>query len=291
MSEQSTIHFFDIYEVFHRAETMRYEFVRSVFQKLLRDQEIQLTNSLLAVCAGLEERRLFLELGFAHVTISNVDSRLEAADYFPYQWKYQDAENLTFVDEQFDFVFVSDGLHHCASPHRALLEMYRVARYGIIVFEARDSLLIRLASRLGFSAEYELEAVAANDCAYGGLRNTDIPNYVYRWTERELQKTIQAYHPIGRHRFRFFHGLSLPTERLSMGNNRLKWFLSLLIGPAVRLLTAVFSRQCNLLAMFVRKPRPEDLWPWITIESGHPQTRKEVLSNRFKATRVKRTER
>ena len=35
-----------------------------------------------------------------------------------------------FEDGAFDFVVVHQGLHHCHSPHRGLLEMYRVARRG-----------------------------------------------------------------------------------------------------------------------------------------------------------------
>jgi ubiquinone/menaquinone biosynthesis C-methylase UbiE len=53
-------------------------------------------------------------------------------EFAPFSWSFQDAEQLSFEDEAFDYVFVHAGLHHCASPHRALLEMYRVARRGIM---------------------------------------------------------------------------------------------------------------------------------------------------------------
>jgi ubiquinone/menaquinone biosynthesis C-methylase UbiE len=60
-----------------------------------------------------------------------------------------DAERLTYGDGSFDVVIAHAGLHHCHSPHRALLEMYRVARKAAIAFESRDSRLIRTAVRLG----------------------------------------------------------------------------------------------------------------------------------------------
>ncbi len=56
---------------------------------------------------------------------------------------------------------VHAGLHHCGSPHRALLEMYRVARKAAVVFEARDSLMMRSAVALGFTNDFELEAVSS----------------------------------------------------------------------------------------------------------------------------------
>ena len=31
-------------------------------------------------------------------------------------WSYQDAQALSFDDRSFDWVFVSEGLHHCRSP-------------------------------------------------------------------------------------------------------------------------------------------------------------------------------
>jgi hypothetical protein len=55
------------------------------------------------------------------------------------------------------------------SPHRALLEMYRVARKCVIAFESRDSLLIRTAVRFGLMLDYELNAIAGGR---GGLADT-----------------------------------------------------------------------------------------------------------------------
>ncbi len=80
----------------------------------------------------------------------------------------QDVERLGFTDRAFDFVVVHQGLHHCHSPHRGLLEMYRVARRGVLAFEPRDTRLVRLGVRLGFGQEYEIAAVAEN-----GLRRFD----------------------------------------------------------------------------------------------------------------------
>ena len=80
-------------------------------------------------------------------------------------------------------------------PHRALLSMYSVARKGIIFFEACDSFVMQVAAYFNFTVNYEHSAVYYNDMTYGGVKNTSIPNYVYRWTEREVEKTIRSFYP------------------------------------------------------------------------------------------------
>jgi len=105
------------------------------------------------------------------------------------------------------------GLHHCASPHKALIEMYRVCRKGILALEARDSLVMRSAVALDLVPQFELIAVAL---AGFGLRDTPIPNYIYRWTEREVRKTLESAYPHHVHDIEFFYGLRVPNYRLSM---------------------------------------------------------------------------
>ncbi len=260
---------------------MRFSFVQSVMLKLLKLNIISGADSVLAVCAGPEEKNLFSTLGFADVTISNLDQRVTATEFSPYKWSYEDAQNLSFSDDQFDFAFVSDGLHHCSSPHRALLEMYRVARKGIIMFEGRDSLLMRLANQIKLVPEYELEAVVANDYRFGGINNSQIPNYIYRWTERELKKTIHANNPIGNHVFRFFYGLSLPYETSSMKKSSFKLNIVRMAAPLMSVLSHIFPKQNNLFAMFVMKPQAaEDILPWLMMRDG------EVVFNRHYADAI-----
>jgi ubiquinone/menaquinone biosynthesis C-methylase UbiE len=82
----------------------------------------------LVVCRGEFDRDTLLEEGYTAVTISNLDDRVRGDEFAPYAWSFQDAEALSFPDRSFDYCIVHAGLHHCASPHRALLEMYRAAR-------------------------------------------------------------------------------------------------------------------------------------------------------------------
>lgn len=262
---------------------MRVNFVRKVLADLLKQNKLQLTSKILVVCGGQSERALFEEMDFSDVVISNLDVRMSANQFEPFGWSYQDAQSLTYEDGVFDWVFVSDGLHHCALPHKALTEMYRVAKQGVIVFESRDSLLMRLANKTGLSPEYELEAVIDHDFAFGGYNNTHIPNYIYRWTERDFEKTLKSFDPTGRINFQYQYGISLPYSQAEFKKTNLKFVTLKLVGPFVRLFTKVFKRQCNLFCMISLKPDVhQDLWPWLTLENAEISFNRAYAAEHFK---------
>lgn len=261
---------------------MRFEFTIEQTEKLITDGVLSTDDSILAVCAGTSERQMFLDLGFDDVTISNLDDRMTAEEYAPYSWSCEDAHHLSFSDGEFDFVFVADGLHHCNAPHQALLEMYRVARKGIIVVESRDNLLMRLAMRLNLTPTYELEGVVVHDCTHGGVNNTSIPNYIYRWTEREFEKTIRSNDPTGRLTFRYFYGLNLPFWHAEVKKSRLKYYILRLSQPILRLGVWLFRKQCNSFAMVAIKPGPEDIWPWLLNEGEAFRLSRDYAEAHFK---------
>ena len=61
---------------------------------------------------------------------------------------------------------------------------------------------------MNWSEEYELSAVKKN-INTGGVDNTNVPNYVYRWTEREIIKLIKSYKPEINHKIYFDYGYQL----------------------------------------------------------------------------------
>jgi SAM-dependent methyltransferase len=256
-------------------------FYRRALDQLLADGTIARDMSVLVVAGGEADRQAFLGAGFENVTISNIDDTGDA--YAPYSWSHEDAESLHFADDTFDFVVVSAGLHHCASPHRALLEMYRVARVGLMAIESRDSLLMRAAVRAGAAGAYELEAVVAHGFGGGGVRNTPVPNYVYRWTEREVEKTIAANAPHATHRFRYFREFELPESLLDMRRNRLAALAVRAAKPVVTAITRAFPSQGNLFAFVVLKPRlPADLHPWLRQEGAEVVPDAEWMRRRIR---------
>ena len=110
-----------------------------------------------------------------------------------------DSEKLPFKDSSFDYSFVAASLHHLKRPQLGLFELLRVARYGVIVIEPNDSILTRLATKLGLAQEVE-------KCG----------NYVFRFAKREVIKIAMALfckcsimrcfaiHKVARTRFGFY---------------------------------------------------------------------------------------
>lgn len=240
-----------------------YDFYSSTLSWLLKQRILDRDMRILVVCGCHADKEELSSLGFTNAVISNLDERLKGNEFAPYAWSHQDAENLAFRDGEFDFVIAHNGLHHCYSPHRALLEMYRVSRKGLLVFEPRDTFLVRIGVRLNFGQEYEVAAVADN-APFGGVKNTFIPNYVYRWTEREIEKTISSYAPWGRHRFLFRYALRVPWRRLKTLKNKMLYLLVRVLLPLLQLFFRLFPKQANGFAFVVVKSRiPEDLHPWL----------------------------
>lgn len=246
------------------------DFYHQVVDGLLARGTLDRSMSILVACGGEQDKRALERLGFSDVTISNLDQRSGKDVYHPYKWSHQDAEQLTFGDATFDFCIVHSGLHHCHSPHRGLLELYRVARQGVLMFEPYDNVLTRIGAKLGLGQEHEHAAVYFDEKGFGGVRNGPIPNYVYRFTRRELRKTLQSYEPLGWHRIEFIHALRVPWVQLRGRKNKLYLAAVLSAYPLAAVLARVFPSACNNFAAVILKLGPRDrLHPWLrTTASG-----------------------
>lgn len=153
-------------------------------------------GSVLVIGGGSHDLAALARLGFRKVALSNLQESLAGitipegleVESFP-----ADAEAIALPDASFDLVFAHEVLHHCASPHRALCEMLRVARRHVVILEPNDSAVMRLLVRFRLSFPYELMAVVANGYVAGGVRNSNVPNFIYRWNAHEVWKTASAY--------------------------------------------------------------------------------------------------
>lgn len=265
-----------------KRETGQDEFYIDTLVWLLNRGVLRKDMKLLVVCGGNLDRDVLLRTRFENVTISNLDSQMKPGAFEPFSSSIQDVEALAIEDEAFDFCIAHNGLHHCYSPHQGLLEMYRVAKRGVLVFEPRDTLVARLGAKLGFGQEYETAAVAANGCVAGGTRDTPIPNYVYRWTEREIEKTIRSYSPWGKPHFLYRNALRVPWQRLRDLKSRVFYLLVRSLLPLLRLFFLCFPGQANGFAFVVLKPQlPQDLFPWLEMHNGHLLPNKEWMGREY----------
>ncbi len=92
------------------------------------------------------------------------------------------AEQLPFADNQFDFVFTKECLHHTQRPYQAVHEMLRVAREGIVIIEP-----------------HTLRRFRIRDCVQQITRR--LLRFRRRSTRDELPKVV--YEPCGNYLFRF----------------------------------------------------------------------------------------
>jgi SAM-dependent methyltransferase len=153
----------------------------------------------LIVGGSSEDAETLSRVGFAHVVNSNLPTDLnrtsgKGLESGPCGVPI-DAEEIDLPDESFDLVFAHAVLHHCRSPHLALCEMLRVCKKHVVFLEPNDSLVMRFLEVTGFSFPYEIGAVVGHDCSSGGVRDSQIPNYIYRWNRREVFKTVSSSMP------------------------------------------------------------------------------------------------
>lgn len=157
-----------------------------VFARYIRALEVDQTQAVLVVGGGEEDVAILSAVGFQQVILSNLKTGGALS---------LDAEDIELPDNSYSVVFAHTVLHHCRCPHKAVGEMLRVARDHVFFLDANDSWAFRLLTRLKLSYPYELGVTGSFDYRAGGMRNGTIPNYMYRWTLREVRKCVAAYHP------------------------------------------------------------------------------------------------
>jgi SAM-dependent methyltransferase len=224
-------------------------FYCGALRELIASEKVFPSDSVLIVCGGSLDDAVMRQVGFNNFTLTNIDGNGER----------QDAESLAYAEGSFDVVIVHAGLHHCHSPHRALLEMYRVARKAVIAFESRDSFLMRIAVKLGLTMDYEVDSVTAD--GKGGVAETGIPNFVYRWTEREVWKVIATFDPLRKPNVQFFYDIRIPIQRFAASGSHAMRAIGVLVEPLSRVFAAIVPRQCNEFAFVVFKGGA--LHPWV----------------------------
>jgi SAM-dependent methyltransferase len=246
-------------------------FYVQVLQSARQAGALRPDDRVLVVCGGAKDEASLREAGLSHFEISNISGD-----------QVVDTENLPYPDGSFDTVIVHSGLHHCASPHRGLLEMHRVARRSVVLFEPADSRVTRVGQKLGIGQTYEFAAVADNGLRCAGWRNTSVPNWVYRFTASEIRQTINCAAPFGPHHFRFHYRTRIPWTQLKMRRNKLPLALACLAAPFLRLLDAigpVFSN--NLAAVIVKPELPAQAFPWLELKDGRLQASAQWFTGKF----------
>jgi SAM-dependent methyltransferase len=176
----------------------RTQFLR-VLGYVVKAHRMSLDERVLILGGSAQDEHTLRKVGFKHIVNSNLPTdmgRMCGVESAPEtQHIALDAEQIDLPSDSFDLVFASEVLHHCISPHRALCEMIRVSRRYVLFLEPNDSLAMNALVRMRFSFPYELPAVIDHDYRSGGLRDSQIPNFIYRWNRHEVFKTVSSFIP------------------------------------------------------------------------------------------------
>lgn len=123
--------------------------------------------------AGYDAWRMKLA-GFGDVLATDLDDAVLArskASGFIDKYQVENAERLSFADNSFDFILCKEALHHMSRPYAAIYEMFRVARYGVVVIEPQDAWVDFPCATYDTTPRYE-----------------EVGNFVYVFSTRELEK-------------------------------------------------------------------------------------------------------
>ena len=178
----------------------RYTKDRSQFDRVLRKcvekGGIDINDTVLVVGGRQEDAECLLRCGFHRITLSTIDGvpdEPEAPGDLPVI--AVDAEDIRLPDQSYDIVFVHEVIHHCRSPHRAMCEMLRVARHQVLMMEPNESAFMRLLVRMQLSFPFELMAVIDHNYLSGGVRDSQIPNFIFRWNRHDVDKLVSSFLP------------------------------------------------------------------------------------------------
>jgi ubiquinone/menaquinone biosynthesis C-methylase UbiE len=226
---------------------IRFEFYQNQILKFLHKNK-----SILVLGASSDEGNLFHKLQFKKVTLSNIDlAQLKGAEKYKFKKIKIDFRNLCKIkNNSYDYVVVHASIHHTSRPHNIILEMYRIAEHGILIVESNDSFIMRLSVKLNFSEDFEKSALNENTYV-GGVDGTNIPNYVYRWTEREIKKLFYSYQPDKNINIIFNYQNNIFNENLS--NNLIKKIIITFSYIFLKIIFFLFPKQQNLMSIYIDK--------------------------------------
>ena len=122
--------------------------------------------------------------GKAHATdISDKLLKIGHEKGFIQDFSQQNAENLNFENNSFDYVLIKEAFHHFPRPWIALHEAFRVCKKGVILIEPNDE--------KRFFQKILKKILRKNTDSYGF---EPVGNFIYRLNNDELEKFLLGMH-------------------------------------------------------------------------------------------------
>ena len=214
---------------------------RNLFLKTQVKKYLQMNSTILIFGGGQMEKEVFNDLKY-DLTFLNIDNH----DLYGVKYKtiIGSMQNSKIENEKYDYVIANASIHHSSQPHACIIEMLRIAKKGILILEGNDSLITKIACSLNISEVFEKSAIEDNK---GGVDNTNIPNYIYRWTEKEIHKLINSFDPKYKYKISFNYNFDLGNvlKNSTFKRKFLFYVLSLFFS--------FFKKQKNMISVFINK--------------------------------------
>ena len=157
------------------------------------------------------------------------------------EYSQENAEELSFDDESFDYILIKESLHHFPRPWIALNEAFRVCRKGVIIIEPNDQLSngFNLFKRL----MYLLKKLAHKRINIGDYNFEEVGNFIYTVNLREIEKFMLGMHyrNIAYIRMNDFYFKGI--EEVDILNPKLK---DLILKYYLKLIILIRDLLCNL---------------------------------------------
>src|SRR5688572_26138323 len=106
-----------------------------------------------------------------------------------YDFRVENAENLSFSDEYFDFSFCIESYHHFPRPFIALYEMLRISSKAVILIEPNDKFPKQLPRKIYDLFKNTVQKIFKNNHHHHEhLHFEESGNYIFTVSKRELEK-------------------------------------------------------------------------------------------------------
>ena len=109
--------------------------------------------------------------------------------------KNENAENLSFEDNSFDFSYCKEAFHHFPRAYIGIYEMLRVSKIAVVITEPRDWLPVPFARKFIQFFKNKIKYLLRIEIKHSDTGNYEpIGNYVFTISEREIEKIALGLH-------------------------------------------------------------------------------------------------
>lgn len=134
-----------------------------------------------------------ISMGATNVMCTDISDTLLKIGYrngFIKKYSKENAENLSFQENEFDFTLCKEAYHHFPRPQIALHEMLRVSKIGVVLIEPCDASI----NPKILNVLVPMLKKVFRKPTYTEHRFEEVGNYIFSVSERELEKIQLGMH-------------------------------------------------------------------------------------------------